>query len=106
MDFDCSGSTIKEQDKSIEWNLCKTERERGLILKESTFSLIPCAIDEKYISTPMFLVRLLESLKFGAVPLILGGDQMELPYSEVKVIYFKKKKKIEKSIKNSQEHTK
>lgn len=82
MDFDCVSSS-KKKIISDEWRLCKSENDRASILKKSTFTLIPCTMDEKSISTPIFLLRLFESLKYGAIPVILGVDQVELPFDEV-----------------------
>lgn len=66
-----------------EWLLCKNEEKRSTILKESTFALIPCTLNETTISTPTILTRLFESLKYGAIPLILGADHVALPFEEV-----------------------
>lgn len=84
MDFDCVSSS-KKKIATDEWRLCKTENDRASILKKSTFTLIPCVMDERLISTPIFLLRLFESLKYGAIPVILGVDQVELPFDEVRV---------------------
>ena len=84
MEFECSGSASKKESNIDEWQLCKNEKERGIILKESTFTLVPCMINDTFVSTPVFLVRLFEALKFGAIPVILGGDQIELPFDEVR----------------------
>lgn len=84
MDFDCVSSS-KKKIVLDEWLLCKTEADRASILKKSTFTLIPCTIDEKLVSTPVFLVRLFESLKYGAIPVILGVDHVEMPFDEVRM---------------------
>ncbi len=89
MDFDCSHKKSNDEEMINEWNLCRTENERANILKKSTFTLIPCMINENFVSTPVFLIRLYESLKYGAIPLILGADLVELPFSEVRSIYLR-----------------
>ncbi|GLG98438.1 Exostosin-3 [Gryllus bimaculatus] len=67
-----------------EWSLCGTESSRATILRESTFALIIAPHAElDVVSTTLLQTRLLEALKLGAVPVILGGDSVELPYSEV-----------------------
>jgi len=83
MDFDCVSSS-KKKIVLDEWLLCKSEADRASILKKSTFTLIPCTIDEKSVSTPVILVRLFESLKYGVIPVILGVDQVEMPFDEVR----------------------
>lgn len=86
MEFECTGLAAKKEENANEWQLCKNERERGSVLKESTFALIPCAINDTLLSTPIFLVRLYEALKYGAIPVILGSDQIEMPYDEVRTV--------------------
>lgn len=67
-----------------DWVLCGTESSRAAILRESTFVLIISPRAQlNAISTTTLQTRLLEALKLGAVPVILGGDSIELPYSEV-----------------------
>lgn len=65
------------------WYLCKTEKDRSTILKESTFVLIPAPLNSSFVSTTLFQTRLFEALKYAVVPLILGSDQVDLPYEEV-----------------------
>ncbi|XP_065217618.1 exostosin-3 [Planococcus citri] len=83
MDFDCALAEQHKNSTSEEWLLCRSERDRAAILKESTFALIPCAIKTNVLSTATFLTRLFESLKHGTIPLILGSDYVTLPFSEV-----------------------
>ncbi|XP_059487728.1 exostosin-3 [Neocloeon triangulifer] len=64
-----------------EWMPCGTESSRATILKSSTFSLILAPTDVAVSSTPLILSRLVESLKSGAVPVLLG-DHLQLPFSE------------------------
>ncbi|XP_052236593.1 exostosin-like 3 [Dreissena polymorpha] len=65
-----------------EWLLCGNENDRANILKQSTFSLIIAPANYTIISTTVFQARLYESLKSGAIPVILG-DYAELPFSEL-----------------------
>lgn len=84
MDFDCPVVAGLDNDTiHDEWLLCRNAKERWTTLKDSTFALVPCTMNETALSTPTFLTRLYESLKYGAIPLILGADYVALPFSEV-----------------------
>ncbi|KAG1670321.1 Exostosin-3 [Nymphon striatum] len=65
-----------------DWLICSNTEDRTTMLIKSTFSLILMPSNEDIISTNHVLVRLLESLKFGAIPVILGGDRVVLPFQE------------------------
>ena len=65
-----------------EWMLCGKEEERAGILLHSTFSIIIAPANISIASTTIFQTRLFESLKYGAVPVILG-DTAKLPYFEL-----------------------
>lgn len=65
-----------------EWSMCGTDTQRKEILVQSTFSLIIAPSNISYISSTVFQLRLYESLKFGAIPVVLG-DYAQLPYDEV-----------------------
>ena len=65
-----------------EWMLCGSDTERVEILLQSTFSVLISPANISVSSTTVFQTRLFESLKHGAVPVILG-DSAELPYSEL-----------------------
>ncbi|XP_050409232.1 exostosin-like 3 [Patella vulgata] len=65
-----------------EWALCGTKEQRSEILKESTFSILVAPNNFSIVSTTGFQTRLSESLKYGAVPIILG-THVTLPYSEI-----------------------
>ena len=64
-----------------EWRLCGSEKSRLLLCKEAKFSLIlgPLSSEEKL--GPTTYLRLIESLKCGSVPLIIGLDK--LPFDDV-----------------------
>ncbi|XP_065294539.2 exostosin-3 [Dermacentor albipictus] len=64
-----------------DWLLCGDHFSRAQLLRESTFSIV-FAPPTDYVSTATFLVRIRESLQNGAIPVILGGDAVELPFSE------------------------
>ncbi|KOB69799.1 Exostosin-3, partial [Operophtera brumata] len=66
-----------------DWALCGTDRSRKAILHASTFVLILAPADVTYISTALVQARLYEALRSGAIPVILGGDRMRLPFQEV-----------------------
>jgi len=65
-------------------SLCSNDLLRTRLLLDSTFSLIllPSTGTEEVLSTPDLQLRLFESLKFGAVPVIIG-NRFQLPYDEV-----------------------
>lgn len=65
-----------------EWLLCGPESHRTQILRSSTFSIIIAPANFTIVSTTVFQTRLYESLKHGAIPVILG-DYAELPFSEI-----------------------
>lgn len=65
-----------------EWALCGVANERHDLLEQSTFSLIVAPRNTSFVSTGVFQIRLYESLRFGAVPVVLG-DFMELPFDEI-----------------------
>lgn len=59
-----------------DWALCGTDSSRKAILKESTFVLILAPGDPNLVSTTLLQARIYESLRAGAIPVILGGDQV------------------------------
>lgn len=75
--------TVGENSSYVphEWALCGNHLSRAQLLQESTFSLI-FAPPTDFVSTAGFLIRIRESLQNGAIPVILGGDAVELPFSE------------------------
>ena len=85
MDFECDSEVLEGKVNVNEWQLCTNETIRRNVLKKSTFTLIPCMINEAFVSTPAFLVRLVEALKYGAIPVILQTDHADLPFSEVSI---------------------
>ncbi|XP_063224162.1 exostosin-3 [Bacillus rossius redtenbacheri] len=66
-----------------DWALCGTESSRATVLRESTFALVMSAAGQEMVSTTAVQMRVYEALKAGAVPVLLGGDMVELPYGEV-----------------------
>ncbi|KAG5883053.1 hypothetical protein JTB14_010441 [Gonioctena quinquepunctata] len=66
-----------------EWALCGTDSSRRAVLKDSTFVLIFAPGHEDLVSTPLLQARVYEALRSGAIPIILGGDQIKLAYDEV-----------------------
>ncbi|XP_053604394.1 exostosin-3-like [Plodia interpunctella] len=80
--------SCKKVDKQIEltpedWALCDDSDHRRKILEESTFALIIISSDSIYVSTTVLQTRLCEALESGAIPVILGGDRIRLPFEEV-----------------------
>ncbi|XP_036341823.1 exostosin-3-like [Rhagoletis pomonella] len=82
LQFTCMPAT-EQSDKVafVDWALCGTDSSRKSILKESTFVLILPPL-EKRISSTLMLARLYEALRSGAIPVILGADEVRLPYAE------------------------
>ena len=61
-----------------DWQLCWSRSVRAKILKESTFSLIIQLGDDQ----TMTLVRLMEALQYGAIPVLIS-DNVTLPFNDV-----------------------
>uniref|UniRef100_T1J3I4 glucuronosyl-galactosyl-proteoglycan 4-alpha-N-acetylglucosaminyltransferase n=1 Tax=Strigamia maritima TaxID=126957 RepID=T1J3I4_STRMM len=78
--FVCSNGKI-EGEKS-EWDVCETRAEREKILEESTFSLIISPTNLSLYSTFLTQMRLFDSLKNGAIPIVLG-DHIQLPFADL-----------------------
>lgn len=66
-----------------DWALCGTDSSRRAVLKESTFALVFAPSSTDYLSTSLIQARIYEALRSGAIPVILGGDQVMLAYDEV-----------------------
>ena len=65
-----------------EWSVCGTFALRSKVLSKSTFSLVFPAEDYKKVaSSSIFNTRLAESLRLGAVPVIVG-TYVNLPFQE------------------------
>lgn len=82
LQFECIPATEQTNVASNrDWFLCGTDNSRRAILKDSTFALL--LVPERHmISSTLLQARLYEALRAGAIPVILGGDQIELPFSE------------------------
>ncbi|KAF2881360.1 hypothetical protein ILUMI_24803 [Ignelater luminosus] len=83
-EFEC----IPANDDNIntgfqDWALCGTDSSRKFILRDSTFVLIFAPATAEYVSTTLLQARIYEALRSGAIPVILGGDQIRLAYDEV-----------------------
>lgn len=82
LQFKCIPATEQAQENSqLDWALCGTDSSRKSILKDSTFALI-LPPPEQRISSTLMLARLYEALRSGAIPVILGADEVRLPYAE------------------------
>ena len=79
-DFSCLGQ--KMESLVGEWTICDSENRREELLKSSTFSLIIAPTNYSVSSTTSIQIRLYESLKNGAIPVILG-DYIHLPFSDM-----------------------
>lgn len=66
-----------------DWSLCGTDSSRRYILKDSTFVLIFAPGLVNLLTTTLLQARIYEALRSGAIPVILGGDQVKLAYDEV-----------------------
>lgn len=84
LQFECDLPTERQASLPIgDWSLCGTDRSRRAVLRDSTFVLLLAPSDPNYVSTALLQARVYESLRSGAIPVILGGDRMRLPYDEV-----------------------
>lgn len=82
--FECiPASENYQMTEAFDWSLCGTDSSRKEILKQSTFALILAPTNTSYITTSSLQARLYESLRSGAIPVVLGGDQIFLSYNEV-----------------------
>lgn len=82
LQFECIPATEQKSFVTIrDWSLCGTDSSRKNILKDSTFVLI-LAPGRHVVSSTLIQARIYEALRAGAIPIILGADQIQLPYSE------------------------
>ncbi|XP_023287673.1 exostosin-3 isoform X2 [Orussus abietinus] len=82
--FECIPAS--EERKTVElpdWSLCGIDSSRKAILKDSTFVLILAPSNVTFLTTSSMQARLYEALRAGAIPVILGGDQILLSFNEV-----------------------
>ncbi|KAJ4429032.1 hypothetical protein ANN_26028 [Periplaneta americana] len=73
----------KVSDSWGEWALCGTESSRTNVLRDSTFALIMAPTNTSLVSTTVVQIRVYEALRAGAIPVLLGGDRLEMAYGEV-----------------------
>lgn len=84
LQFKCvPASQERDSSELLDWSLCGTDSSRTALLKESTFALILAPSNATLISTSYMQARLYEALRSGAIPVVLGGDQVLLSYKEV-----------------------
>lgn len=84
LQFECvPASEDRRIVQALDWSLCGTDSSRKSILKESTFALILAPSNATFITTSFMQARLYEALRAGAIPVVLGGDQILLCYDEV-----------------------
>ncbi|XP_058058854.1 exostosin-3 [Anopheles bellator] len=82
LQFECVPATEQRNPTNVrDWSLCGTDNSRKSVLKDSTFALL-LAPSGTAVSSTLLQARLYEALRAGAIPLILGGDQVTLPYAE------------------------
>lgn len=83
LQFTCDPATEQRYDHLFrDWSLCGTDSSRRAVLRDSTFVLILSPGQEHFYSTAFMQARLYEALRSGAIPVILGGDSIGLPYAE------------------------
>ncbi|XP_043283705.1 exostosin-3 [Venturia canescens] len=84
LQFECvPASEDRRIVQALDWSLCGTDSSRKSILKESTFALILAPSNATFLTTSFMQARLYEALRAGAIPVVLGGDQILLCYNEV-----------------------
>lgn len=76
-------NTRKVPDSWGEWALCGTESSRTNVLKDSTFALVMAPKNISVVSTTVVQIRVYEAIRAGAIPVLLGGDRLEMAYGEV-----------------------
>lgn len=64
-----------------EWRMCGSEKSRLLLCKKAKFSIILGSLNPEQKLGPATYLRLIESLKCGAVPVIIGLSK--LPFDDV-----------------------
>ncbi|KAH8337042.1 hypothetical protein KR059_012672 [Drosophila kikkawai] len=82
LQFQCVPATEQQEGDSLpDWTLCGSDSSRRQLLKDSTFTLILPPMNGR-VSSTLMLARIYEALRSGAVPVILGADELRLPYAE------------------------
>ncbi|XP_017959865.1 exostosin-3 [Drosophila navojoa] len=82
LQFQCVPATEQQETGSLgDWTLCGSDSSRKQLLKDSTYVLILPPLGQR-VSSTLMLARLYEALRSGAVPVILGADELRLPYAE------------------------
>ncbi|KAM8714100.1 hypothetical protein ACLKA7_014278 [Drosophila subpalustris] len=82
LQFQCVPATeVQDADTLPDWTLCGSDSSRKQLLKDSTYALILPPLGQR-VSSTLMLARLYEALRSGAVPVILGADELRLPYAE------------------------
>lgn len=80
--FECiPASDHRKVAAAKDWALCGTDSSRKQILKDSTFVLL-LAPGHRAVSSTILQARIYEALRAGAIPVILGADQVVLPYGD------------------------
>ncbi|XP_018323408.2 exostosin-3 [Agrilus planipennis] len=83
-EFECNPAVDDNMNLGLtDWALCGTDSSRRALLRESTFVLVFAPVSSELISTSLLQARVYEALRSGAIPVILGGDQIRLAYDEV-----------------------
>lgn len=83
-EFECVPPSDDNLSASAQdWSLCGTDSSRRTVLRDSTFVLIFAPSVPNLISTTLLQARVYEALRAGAIPVILGGDQIKLAYDEI-----------------------
>lgn len=82
LQFQCVPATEQQEADALgDWTLCGSDSSRKQLLKDSTYVLILPPLGQR-VSSTLMLARLYEALRSGAVPVILGADELRLPYAE------------------------
>lgn len=99
LQFECEPPVERRAVRPVgDWALCGTESSRRAVLHGSTFALLLAPAEPRLATTALLQARIYEALRSGAIPVLVGGDRLRLPFDEVFIFNFimkiRKKKQI------------
>ena len=81
-EFQCADVAVASAEEMV---LCGSVEDRAAVLKQSTFVLIVLSSSSNSLTTYGVQIRLFEALKYGAIPMVIGGHNAKFlfPYADV-----------------------